>query len=861
MSSPSANGTAADGAPDSPGTAERAIARLEHVRFSYDAGATWALDDVSLDIAPGEYVCLTGANGSGKSTLARLLCALSAPDGGVVTLLGRRVFDGRGAHADDYRMARRGIGAVFQNPEDQIVTTIVEDDVAFGPENLAAPRNDIGSRIADALRAVDLADMRAADPTRMSGGQQQRVAIAGMLAMRPRMLVLDEPTAMLDPEARAELLAVLDTLHARGTTIVHVTHHADETARASRIIRLEGGRVADDGRTDATDAVPTICDASADAADDTAEMAAGGYGDAADGRAESSSRMGTDPDAETDESDQTRRNPRTETHRPPSDASRPADETRPDSDTGPAVTVDHVSFSFSGAESPALDDVSFDVRRGEVLAIMGRNGSGKSTLARLLCALETPSRGDITVGGVKVATGRASGASKRAPRKALRELRRQVGYVMQHPERQLFAETVADDVAYGPRNQGLSEREVDDRVAWALSMLGIAHLADRDPFSLSGGQQRLAAVAGVIACLPRVLVLDEPTASLDERASAAIRRLVRELQTQGVTVLIVTHNAHEARELADRVLVMRHGRVASLLAVEDAFSDGGALNDEGARTDDTNESDEIHAGSDRATKRPSRAPLAQVDPRVKMVAFLAMMFTAFAIATPAQLALCAAMAAGLIAAARLRPLRLLASVRAFLALFVVMGLLNVFFVRGGTPIAQFGPITITDEGVGIAVLYACRFALVIVMGAIFLETTTPTRMTDAFASLLSPLRRLGVHTQELSLVLSLALRFIPTLMQETMAVIDAQSARGGGVETGTPTRRIRALAAIIVPVFAGTLRHAGNLGLALDARCYEEGIRRTQWHAMRVSSRDVVFAALAVAYIAALLAIPAFLVW
>ncbi|OZG68874.1 energy-coupling factor transporter ATPase [Bifidobacterium eulemuris] len=854
MSGSLADAIASDVAPDA------AIARLEHVRFSYDEGATWALDDVSLAIAPGEYVCLTGANGSGKSTLARLLCALSAPDGGVVTLLGRRVFDEHGAHADNYRMARRGIGAVFQNPEDQIVTTVVEDDVAFGPENLAVPRNDIGSHIADALRAVDLADMRAADPTRMSGGQQQRVAIAGMLAMRPRMLVLDEPTAMLDPEARAELLAVLDTLHARGTTIVHVTHHADETARASRVIRLESGRVAADGRACATDAAPTADDSSTGVACDDSTSVAGDYGEAADGRAESSARMGTD------ESGPAWRNPQNEPHQPPSGAARPEGETRPASDVEPAVRVEHVSFSFSGAANPALDDVSFEVRRGEVLAIMGRNGSGKSTLARLLCALDVPNRGDITVGGVRVAKGRASGASKRAPRKALRELRRQVGYVMQHPERQLFAETVADDVAYGPRNQGLSEREVAERVTQALSMLGAEYLADRDPFSLSGGQRRLVAIAGVLACRPRVLVLDEPTASLDERASAAIRRLVRELRAQGVTVLIVTHNADEARELADRVLVMRHGRVASLLAVDDVFTDEVELNDDGGRTDVASESGETSADSDRVAKRPShegspranlsRAPLAQVDPRVKMVAFLAMMFTAFAIATPAQLALCAAMTAGLIAAARLHPMRLLASVRAFLALFVVMGLLNVFFVRSGTPIAQFGPITITDEGVGIAVLYACRFALVIVMGAIFLETTTPTRMTDAFASLLSPLRRLGVHTQELSLVLSLALRFIPTLMQETMAVVDAQSARGGGVETGTPMRRIKALSAIIVPVFAGTLRHAGNLGLALDARCYEEGIRRTQWHAMRVSSRDIVFAALAVIYIAALLAVP-----
>lgn len=228
------------------------LAELDHIRFSYDGGATWALDDVSLTVHEGDYLALTGANGSGKSTLARLVAGLAAPDAGTVTLLGRTVFSpDTGADADAYRAARRGIGAVFQNPEDQLVTTVLEDDVAFGPENLGVPRDGddgngrggIGERIAESLHAVRLDDMRRANPIRMSGGQQQRAAIAGMLAMRPRLLVLDEPTAMLDPLARREVMDVLDELHAAGTTIIHVTHHPDEIARASRIIHLDAGKI------------------------------------------------------------------------------------------------------------------------------------------------------------------------------------------------------------------------------------------------------------------------------------------------------------------------------------------------------------------------------------------------------------------------------------------------------------------------------------------------------------------------------------------------------------------------------------------------------------------------------------------
>ena len=204
-----------------PDSATNTIAvELHDIRFTYDSGATWALDGVNLTIRQGERVCLAGPNGSGKSTLSRIIAGLAAPDAGHVTLLGNNVFDDAGAHADAYRSARHGIGAVFQHPEDQIVTTVTEDDVAFGPENLAIAHDDIDMRIAMSLDAVDMSGQREADPTRMSGGQQQRVAIAGMLAMNPEILVLDEPTAMLDPQGRADIMHILDELQQHGTTIM-----------------------------------------------------------------------------------------------------------------------------------------------------------------------------------------------------------------------------------------------------------------------------------------------------------------------------------------------------------------------------------------------------------------------------------------------------------------------------------------------------------------------------------------------------------------------------------------------------------------------------------------------------------------
>lgn len=813
-------------------------ADLRHIRFSYDHGSTWALDDVSLTIHAGERVCLVGPNGSGKSTLARLIAGLTAPDAGEVTLLGHRVFTDDGPNAAEYRAARRGIGVVFQNPEDQLVTTVLEDDVAFGPENLGLDRETIGKRIQQSLDAVDLANVRRADPTRMSGGQQQRAAIAGMLAMNPSMLVLDEPTAMLDETARAEVMRVLDALQARGTTIVHVTHHTDETLHADRVVHMQSGRIIEDAPGSAVAQCPETEESSA----------------------VSDPRHGNHPAASLPLL---------------SDLSNPSTSAT-DAATPPAIRVSHLTYRYAGAKQSVIDDLSFSIQQGETVALMGSNGSGKSTLVRLLCALAKPDSGRIEVAGIPVAR------PKPANRKQLAELRRHVGYVMQHPEHQLFADTVAEDVAYGPRNQGLSETEVGERVREALSLLHIEHLADRSPFDLSGGQQRLAAIAGVVACRPDVLVMDEPTASLDMHAKARIHELLQTLRNRGVTMFIITHDRAEAEALADRVVRMPSTAETSqqvrlrndstpmdavpVAPAAPADIPRPAMGDSPAGLSPSGRREPALLGtatSEDIKKQPTsapavdsvrdlRSPIYRLDPRVKMVGFLAAMFTMFAVNTPAQLALGATLTLAVMLAARLNPVRVLATIHPILALLALMSLCNLVVVRTGTPLLAWGPLSITDDGVIIAVLYTCRFALVIIMGAMFLMTTTPTAMTDAFEALLRPFSRFGLHTQEIALVMSLALRFIPTLTGETRAIIDAQAARGGSIETGSLGQRVKAMSAIIVPVFAGTLRHADNLSLALDARCYEEGISRTHWRVFSPAARDAVFAVAVIAYIAAI---------
>lgn len=494
--------------------------RLAHVTLRY--GESVALDDVTLEVCRGERVCVLGANGSGKSTLASVICGLLAPDEGDVELVGHAVCTGGVPDLAAYRDARRQLGLVFQNPDDQIVTSVVADDVAFGPENLGVPRAQIATRVARELRRVAMEKYAHADPSRLSGGQRQRVCIAGALAMEPAVLVLDEPSSLLDVRGRAAIMRVMGRLAAAGATLVHVTHFMDEALAADRVVVMQHGRVALEGTPDEVFATKNaqVIEALGLEMPFEARLAA------ALRQAEAASGAVAAPGAPSGEKPA---------------ACAPAAEP-------PAILARDLGFSY-GPGAQALDGVSLEVPAHSTTAIVGQTGSGKSTLLRLLCGLEAADAGSLTVCGINAATKRGR-----------RQIRRAVGYVMQHPERQLFAQTVAEDVAFGPRNQGLSAAEVERRVAHALDLVGLADRRDASPFELSGGQQRLAAIAGVLAMEPELLVLDEPTAGLDPRGRARLRALMADLAAHGVTLLQVTHSMEDAAR-ADHVVVLDQSHV------------------------------------------------------------------------------------------------------------------------------------------------------------------------------------------------------------------------------------------------------------------------------------------------------------
>ncbi len=495
---------------------------LRDVHVSYPGAPDEALAGIDLQIPAGQYVCILGGNGSGKSTLLQLINALALPSAGEV-----RVFGVNTSEEGAPLAIRSRCASVFQHPEDQMVTSIVADDVAFGPENLCVPQPEIAGRVDASLKAVGMSEHSQSDPADLSGGQTQRVAIAGALAMEPKILLLDEPCAMLDTQGRSSIRAIVNTLRKRGITIVHVTHFMDDALDADRVLVLEQGRIAFDG----TAAEAFACDERVQAL-------------------------------------------HLETPRKPAEilgvaAARAVAPTSGD----PSVTFDRVSFSYAAARNPrrrrglfggrnraeggisaplALEDLSFQAFPGTLTALVGQTGSGKSTTAELACALKLPLAGAVRICGVDTAD-----LDHRS------DIRRHVGYVSQLPERQLFAETVFDDVAFGPRNMHMPEDEVRSRVCEALASVNLTptdELLARSPFSLSGGQQRSVALAGVLAMRQDVLVLDEPMAGLDPDGRRHVRDLLRTLKRAGTTLIMVTHSMEDVAELADHVIVLERGR-------------------------------------------------------------------------------------------------------------------------------------------------------------------------------------------------------------------------------------------------------------------------------------------------------------
>lgn len=520
----------------------------ENLTFKYSEGTGNILDNINIQIHKGGFTAILGHNGSGKSTLAKHFNAINLPVGG-------KVYVEKMDTADESMLyeIRRTVGMVFQNPDNQIVATVVEDDVAFAPENMGVPPKEIRKRVDNALEAVGMEKYKTRAPHMLSGGQKQRVAIAGVLAMEPAYIVLDEPTAMLDPIGRREVMATLKKLNReQNVTVVIITHNMDEAVMADRVVVIDSGHIIMDDVPEKVFAdVDRIKNIGLDVPQVTElvyELRKKGF-DLADNiltvpHAENALRSyvkaGTFERKSVDK------------------------ETRKQ----PIIEVRNVSYEYSpdGPYSKvALKDVSIDVNKGDFLAIIGHTGSGKSTLLQLFNALEKPTSGTVAVNG-KLTTDKETD---------LRDIRTKIGLVFQYPEHQLFEETVRLDIGFSPRNMGLPEDEVNRRIELACEIVGIDEkLLDKSPFELSGGQKRRVAIAGVLAMQPQVLILDEPTAGLDPRGKKKILGKIKKMHDEyGITIVFVSHDMEDVANCADRVVVMNDGEIFAQGTPSEVFSD------------------------------------------------------------------------------------------------------------------------------------------------------------------------------------------------------------------------------------------------------------------------------------------------
>jgi len=456
----------------------------------------WALRGLDLRIEAGERVLLVGPSGSGKSTLLNALAGLLDPhagaEEGTLSLDGRRPRD-----------ARDATGLVFQDPESQLVMAHAGDDVAFGLENRCLPADAIWPRVHAALAAVGFPYAIDHATDALSGGEQQRLAIAGVIAVRPGLLLLDEPTANLDPDGAALVREVVAGVVAQlGLTLVMVEHRVAEALDlVDRVVALQaGGGILADGP--ASYVFMRHGDALADAGVWV-------------------------PD---------RRLPA-----PPS-------RHRPESQT--MILADQVEYRYPGSAVPAIGKTDLQVKSAEALALVGPNGSGKSTLAFLLAGLIRPSSGSV-MAGEALARGRGHDPIADWP---ARELARHIGTVFQDPEHQFLTGRVRDELALGPEAAGIDRAAARQRADELLARLHLAHLADANPFTLSGGEKRRLSVATALATAPAVLILDEPTFGQDRRTAIELLRLLAALRDEGRAVLFATHDREFATALADRTL-------------------------------------------------------------------------------------------------------------------------------------------------------------------------------------------------------------------------------------------------------------------------------------------------------------------
>lgn len=539
------------------------IAHAVNLGFAYKGTDRRQLAHVTVEVSRGERVAIMGATGAGKTTLAMMFNGL-VPHHHPGDLYGRLCVSGHATHEVGMSDLVRMVGLVMQDPEAQITARRALDDAAVGPANLGLPRDEVWRRARTALESVGLAELEDRDTSQMSGGQQQRLAIAGILAMAPEVLVLDEPTSELDPAGTREVYRIIEEQCAEGRTVVLIDHDSDKVADwADRLIVLVEGELEFFGD-------PAEFFSDGDRVRRTGLRQPAKYA-----IVEAAASSGVLAKSEAPVEEQLMQVKRALSEQLPGEAPRPelrgaekvdsvgapiVTESRELTDAAVSVAIDAQSLTHrypSGVV--ALDSVDVRVSHGEFVALLGTNGAGKTTFARHLVNLLKPTSGRVLINGEDTAG------------KKVHELASEVGYVFQNPDHQIFANSVFDEVAFGLRNFGVEEDEIRERVREVLGRVHMEHTAEVHPFTLGRGERQRVAVASVLALRPEILVIDEPTTGQDWQGAVAMLELVKELNREGNTIVMITHDMLLASQYAERAVVFKSARVALDCPISELF--------------------------------------------------------------------------------------------------------------------------------------------------------------------------------------------------------------------------------------------------------------------------------------------------
>jgi len=519
---------------------------LRDLTYTYPGAERPILREVNLSIDGGEFILLTGPSGCGKTTLCRCLNGL-IPHFYKGKLEGEVTIAGLSVHDTPTSKLAQHVGMIFQNPDNQIFALTVEKDIAFGMENLDFSREEMLKRIDWALGAAGIENLRQRAPHELSGGQRQRLAIASVLAMRPEIIILDEPTSFLDPVGAESIIRILDRLNKElNMTILIIEHRLDLlVSHLDRVVILDEGKIIHDAPPREVFAseekrllgigVPVVAKLGYKLKRDGID-----FGETVLNASELASVL--------------RRRLVTNSEYPLRSTGFYCETLREGIEEAPdrRVTIEarNVYFSYpNGVE--ALNGVSLKIMPGEFLAIMGENGAGKTTFVKHFNGLLRPSKGDIFLEGKNIA-----GAS-------VASLARKVGLVFQYPDDQLFSESVEEEIAFALRNFGFDKTTIEKRTVWVLDFLGLTRYREASPFTLSGGERKRVALASVLAWDPEVLVLDEPTIGQDYAQKERLRNLLLELRARGKTLVIVTHDVEFVAECKPRVVLMARGQITA----------------------------------------------------------------------------------------------------------------------------------------------------------------------------------------------------------------------------------------------------------------------------------------------------------